>query len=391
MRILILTFYYKPDLSACSFRAAALSQALMKQYRGKLHIDVFTTLPNRYHSFDATAPLDETIGNIHIKRFKIPKHKSGMFDQAKAFLSFSFQVVRAFRRNQYDIIFATSSRLMTAMLGAILARYSSTPLYLDIRDIFTETMQNLLNGHPLRLVIPLLKKIELFTLRSAVKVNVVSRGFLEYFQKIVPKQHFSIFTNGIDDEFIGISYNNPEKNPVPIILYAGNIGEGQGLHHVLPEAAKHLKDKAEFLLVGDGGARYQLEKILEEKKIKNIKIKNPIPRTSLIKLYSRADFLFLHLNDHRAFHKVLPSKIFEYAATGKPILAGVDGYARSFILSHIENAFVFEPCNPMGLVEGFKNLQPRIVSRNDFIHRFSRKRIMLEMAKDILNCVSELP
>jgi len=31
-----------------------------------------------------------------------------------------------------------------------------------------------------------------------------------------------------------------------------------------------------------------------------------------------ADVLFLHLNAYKAFEKVLPSKIFEYAATGRP-------------------------------------------------------------------------
>ena len=43
------------------------------------------------------------------------------------------------------------------------------------------------------------------------------------------------------------------------------------------------------------------------------------------------DVLFLHLNDYSAFRKVIPSKIFEYAATGKPIVAGVSGYAAEFL------------------------------------------------------------
>jgi len=54
--------------------------------------------------------------------------------------------------------------------------------------------------------------------------------------------------------------------------------------------------------------------------------------------------LFLHLNAHAAFEKVLPSKIFEYAH-GKPIWAGVAGHAARFIASEVPNAAVFAPCN----------------------------------------------
>ena len=51
MRIGVLTFYYPPDLSAGSFRAAALLAALREQAPPGTHIDVITTMPNRYHSF----------------------------------------------------------------------------------------------------------------------------------------------------------------------------------------------------------------------------------------------------------------------------------------------------------------------------------------------------
>ena len=48
--------------------------------------------------------------------------------------------------------------------------------------------------------------------------------------------------------------------------------------------------------------------------------------------------LFLHLGAVPAFEKVLPSKLFEYAALGKPVLAGVAGYAADFVRAEIDNA-----------------------------------------------------
>lgn len=388
MRILLLSFYFRPDLSAGSFRATALANALVEQGGNDVEVDVLTTLPNRYHSFSVEASEEELLGGIHIRRFKLPAHQSGMLDQSRAFISYARQVFGALRGRSYDLVFATSSRLMTAALGALVSKRLAAPLYLDIRDIFTDTMQDVLAGRALRHIIPIFKVVERYALRSAAKINIVSEGFEDYFRALVPDRRFSIFTNGIDDDFLHVSFVNPKPNPLPIILYAGNVGEGQGLHRVVPEAARRLEGYAEFLIIGDGRARTDLESALSKAGVGNVRIEHPVPRSVLLDLYRQADFLFLHLNDHEAFHKVLPSKIFEYAATGKPILAGVKGYARKFIEDNVENATVFDPCDVKGLVDAIGLLRPGVISREDFIRRFSRSNISAAMARDILALLS---
>ena len=60
--------------------------------------------------------------------------------------------------------------------------------------------------------------------------------------------------------------------------------------------------------------------------------------------YDKASILFLHLNDYEAFYKVLPSKIFEYATTGKPIIAGVNGFAKD-VISKLPMEFAVEANN----------------------------------------------
>ena len=80
-------------------------------------------------------------------------------------------------------------------------------------------------------------------------------------------------------------------------------------------------------------------------------------RDELIKIYQSADILFLHLNDYDAFKKVLPSKLFEYGALGKPIWAGVAGHAAEFIKENITNAAVFSPCNVNDAVKSFESLE----------------------------------
>ena len=111
------------------------------------------------------------------------------------------------------------------------------------------------------------------------------------------------------------------------VVYAGNIGEGQGLHAILPQLAQRLGGRAQFRVIGDGGRRELLLERLRQAGVHTVEVLPPMPRSALLEAYSTADILFLHLNAQAAFEKVLPSKIFEYAATGKPIWAGVAGYA----------------------------------------------------------------
>ena len=85
MRILVLSFYFEPDLSAGSFRNTALVNALGKQVPTGNEIDVITTLPNRYSVYSASARDFEKRGSISIRRVKLPTHKGGMLDQSKSF------------------------------------------------------------------------------------------------------------------------------------------------------------------------------------------------------------------------------------------------------------------------------------------------------------------
>jgi len=393
MRILLLTFYFKPDLSAGSFRAAALVDAIVKQLPENGSIDVITSLPNRYKTFSVDAPEIENSGAVTIHRVPVAAHKSGLLDQSRSFLEFSRSVFRLVANKDYDLIFATSSRLMTAVLAAAISSRKKTPLYLDIRDIFVDTIGDVLPIYLSLITRPLFGFMERFAIKRAAKVNLVSPGFEQYFSSRYKDKHFSFFTNGIDDEFIEVSRckatSKTASRGVLKVLYAGNIGEGQGLHEILPELAARMYGKLFFQLFGDGGRKEILKSRLESRQIDNVVLSPPLSRDELIKEYQDADVLFLHLNDYDAFRKVLPSKIFEYAAVGKPIWAGIAGYSAEFVRSEISNAAVFNPCDSDDAVQSFDSLTLEYRYREKFIAKYGRREIMEKMAQEMINLLKE--
>lgn len=387
MRILFLSFYYEPDLSAGSFRATALVKALRQTLPPESHIDLLTTVPNRYSSFNIAAQSVEDQGVVTVRRILLPAHKSGMHDQSKAFLAYAREVRAYVKDKKYDLVFATSSRLMTAVLGAYIARYHKVPLYLDIRDIFVDTIQDIL---PSWLAWPIGRTfalLERYAIGYASKVNLVSPGFEQYFSLRYPRQKFSFYSNGVDDQFnvsFGATESETNSEPPYKVLYAGNIGEGQGLHAILPGLARAMRGQANFTVIGDGGRKEQLQSELEKSSVDNVVLCEPANRSSLVQAYLEADVLFLHLNDHDAFRKVVPSKVFEYAATGKPIWAGVAGYSADFFTQEIHNCAVFPPCNVAAAMDAFTRLQIRSAPRLDFVQKYQRTRIVQKLAEDII-------
>ena len=388
MRILFLTFYYPPDLSAGSFRAKALVDGLQAEHV-EAKIQIISTLPNRYDSYDVSALEREDVNGLHIHRVVLSGYRGGKLGQAKAFLEFARAVWWETKNQEWDIVIATSGRFMTAVLAAKIAKRAGAPLYLDIRDLFSDTMMDLLAGRALRYVLPLFRWLEKRTLKAAQRVNVVSEGFLPFVTKIAPNQIYRTFTNGIDEAFLGFDFNKPinKTQDLPLVVYAGNIGDGQGLHKVIPEAAKLLQGKVRLRLIGDGSCRLQLDKAISDARLSNVEILDPVPRAQLLEHYREADVLFLHLNDHAAFHKVLPSKLFEYAATGKPILAGVAGYPAEFLHSKISGVELFKPCDSIEMIASLERLlvSSQFIDRTEFCKKYARKTIMREMARDVLN------
>jgi glycosyltransferase involved in cell wall biosynthesis len=387
-RIVYLTFYFKPDLCAGSFRNSPLALELSRQAKLKnTIIDLYTTSPNRYITFKENAREYEKFDNLRVHRIALRPHKSGMIDQVLSFSMFYRKVKKLNKGKKADLVFASSSRLFTAFLGYKIAKKNKVPLILDVRDIFVDTMSDVLKPSVFKpIIILLLKRMENKTFNYAKHINLISEGFKEYFLKFKENINFSFFPNGIDNEFLNYDHSRQIKNSNnKLIIYAGNIGEGQGLHKIIPQSAKFLGKNFNFLIYGDGGAKSMLQNEIDKLKVKNVIIKNPVSRSELRDIYNNADYLLIHLNNYPAFKKVLPSKIFELATFPKTILAGVSGYSANFINKEVSDSYVFNPCDISSLVSFLKtNKQSDYIERCKFKRKFDRSLINNQLSSKIL-------
>jgi len=386
-KILVLSYYFPPDLSAGSFRTKALIDELLSY---DVQITLICSSPNRYASYKKETKEYESCGNLEIYRVKVPFVAKGIISQAASYCVFTIKTFFfILKHRDFSLIYATSSRLMTAFLGSLVSKVIGSPLYLDIRDLFRDTMNDIFPKPVTLFLDPIIKIAENFSFRSAFKINIVSGGFKEYIQNACsPRTKISTFTNGIDNIFLETDFKRNDKlDEKKTILYAGNIGDGQALHKIIPELSNSLGSSFKIKIIGDGSRKYDLIEGIKKLCNQSVEFFPPMDRVKLIKEYKSSDILFLHLDNKNAFKRVLPSKIFEYAATGKPIAAGLSGYSRQFILNNIENVNCFEPNNVYEAKKSILNLDYKNTNRSKFKLEFSREIIMQKMARDIIDSI----
>ncbi|MDR5862707.1 glycosyltransferase family 4 protein [Halomonas campisalis] len=395
---MLLGFHYPPDISAGAFRAQALVEALARRLPEGSELLVLTTLPNRYTAGRDAVPEVETQagGKVTIRRLPVAGGAGGMAAQALAFLRYARHANALTRHGSYDLVIATSSRLMTAVLGRWIARRSNARLYQDIRDNFVDNLPHVLPLGAGHLLAPLFARLERWSLEKADCLNLVSRGFGDYFQARYPRLAISWHTNGIDPLFLEASGSvrfpsNPgHRQGQPLrVLYAGNLGAGQGIERILPALAERLAGRVEFRVIGAGGRRQRLCSELSARGLTNVQVENPVPRSRLPAAYAEADVLFLHLNMLPSLEAVLPSKLFEYAATGRPIWAGLSGFPAGFVENEIDNAALFPPGDVEAALDALGRLEICFRPRLRFVARWRRDTIMQAMADDLMALVTD--
>ena len=117
-----------------------------------------------------------------------------------------------------------------------------------------------------------------------------------------------------------------------VAAYVGTHGMAHGLDTVL-EAALLLRRDARivFLLVGDGAEREGLARRKKELGLENVIMLGQQPKDAMPGVWAATDVSMILLRRDKLFKTVLPSKMFEAMAMGRPIVLGVEGEARALL------------------------------------------------------------
>jgi glycosyltransferase involved in cell wall biosynthesis len=175
-----------------------------------------------------------------------------------------------------------------------------------------------------------------------------------------PKFRISVVTNGVDlEQFVP---REPDEEFLRefglagkfVCSYVGTIGMAHGLEVVI-EAAGLLKargrDDIRFCLVGDGAQRARLQEASHEAGVADVVVfTGRQPKERMPTVLASSDACLVHLRGCELFGSVIPSKIFETMAMGRPIIMGVRGEAGE-IVEAAGAGLLMEPDSAESLVD----------------------------------------
>jgi glycosyltransferase involved in cell wall biosynthesis len=181
------------------------------------------------------------------------------------------------------------------------------------------------------------KKLESFIYKSTNGYILTVPGFKHHFNKYYSEQlnkPMINLINGVSNTFFDLAqkYDRiPEKRFT--VLYSGNMGLAQGLESLIKAANILQKYPIDFKFVGSGVKRKELIIKAEKLGLKNVVFLPVQKKEELIKLIKKASVCLVPLKNDPLFRNAIPSKMFEYMACGRPVIASISGEVEKILNS----------------------------------------------------------
>lgn len=261
------------------------------------------------------------------------------------------RVMRHARRA--DVLVCLIPSLLAAAVSAGLAGSRGPRLVLWWQDLVLAAARSLAGlGRPALRALHGARKAERLALRAADRVVSCSPGFVDYLvaQGGSPERIVTVL-NWVDTEWI--TPVEPAPSPITRVLYAGNLGYTQGFETAV-EAMRLLPAEVELELVGDGNAAGHLRRLVGD--IPRINVRPPVPEARFPALLATAD-VQLVLQRRVGAGANFPSKIGPYLASGRPVVASIDGTtAAAALLAESGGARIVPPDDALALAEALRGL-----------------------------------
>lgn len=355
MKILYFHQYFSTPKGSSGLRSYAMAQALIRDG----HSVTMVCGSSKNGSTGLTTPFTNgvrrgVVEGINVIEFNISASNSMLFHQrAQNFLQFALKSIKVALKEDYDIIFATTTPLTASIPGIAAKWLRRKPFVFEVRDLWPELPKAMgVITNPI--ILWLMSALEWTAYHSADRLIGLSPGIVEGISKRgIDKRKIATIPNGCDldifsDKSDGWRPNGVEKTDV-MAIFTGTHGLANGLDAVVDAAAelqKRNRQDIKLVLIGDGMKKDSLIKRAKELGLSNLIFHDRVNKAKLAGLMSEADLgLQILANVPAFYYGTSPNKFFDYIAAGLPVLNNYPGWLAELIKS--ENAgFTIPPESP---------------------------------------------
>lgn len=373
MHIVYLCHYFYPEMGAPAARVLEHSLEWVKMGH---QVTVVTCFPNHPtgiipKNYRGRFFMREDYQGIRVFRnFVLAAPNQGVFRRTVCHLSFMFSAVLFSlpRLGRVDIIIASSPTFFAGFAALIISRLKRIPFVFEVRDLWPAAIAQLEVVKP-GLLIRILESWELYLYGCAQKIVVVTQSYkTNLMARGVPEAKIEVIYNGVDLERFQVDSGNiKQKYGLAnrfVILYCGAIGISHSLETIIELAGGWHDERMLFLFVGEGAMKAKLQEMAESMNLKNVVFWPGQPREIMPEIYGLADICLVSLKKVPLFTQVIPSKIFEIMAAGRPMIAALEGEAAQ-ILQSSGSAVIVPQGDPASLKSVIQDLYDNPALRNE--------------------------
>lgn len=245
---------------------------------------------------------------------------------------------------------------------------SGSTKILDIRDLSWEYLSD--ESFVYRLAKSIFRQSAIINIKNFNIISVTNDHEFDYVHKIVPEKKIVKVPNGVSEDLFNqlSSISNNVDSTKFTVTYIGNVGLAQDLS-TLVEVSKLLPNVT-FNIVGDGTDLDRVKDGIDPLQ-QNLHFLGRKQFFEIMEIYQLSSVLYAQLTPD--FSGAMPSKLYEYLATGKYVLYGGKDVAIQ-TLNKFENVSTIEPCN----VEALKNEILDIISKQKYNHLSVDNRLKIK-------------
>lgn len=293
------------------------------------------------HSTNENGVYRGDVDGIDVIQINLPYSNSdGIAKRALIFVKFAWKGIQVAMKEDYDLLFATSTPLTAGLPGIWMKWFSrkKRKFVFEVRDLWPELPKALGMKNPFLLWgMAVLEKL---SYRKADGCIGLSPGICEGIKRIVPDKQVELVPNGCDLEIFrpGNREDLKLEGVLPtdtVAVFTGAHGIANGLDAVLDMASelqKKGRNDIRIAFIGDGRVKPELVKRAKKEGLDNCLFFDPVAKTELNKIVSSADIGLMVLKNVPAFYYgTSPNKFFDYIASGLPVVNNYPGWLSDMI------------------------------------------------------------
>ena len=342
MKLGILSQWYDPEPGP-----ASLPGVYAREFLARGHdVRVLTGFPNYpdgklHDGYRIRRRTREQLDGAEVTRVALyPNHSSSALGRVANYASFALSSTASGRAalKDVDAVWVYNSPVTVSLPLLVHTCWGKTPYFLHVQDLWPDSLLDsgmVPSGAIGRMASAVVDRIVSLTERRAAVVGVSSRSVRDIIverhpgtdpEKIVyaPNPTNEALFRPVAETRQRLGISSVPQGPVEV-MYAGAIGEVQGLDTLLDAAALLRTDGIRITLVGDGISRERLQRRAMDEGLDNVRFLGRVPQSGMPELIARAHLQLVSLADAPFLAYTTPSKIATLLACGVPIVGHLSG------------------------------------------------------------------